>query len=471
MEETINRYGRQELIEGWNQDKLKRSHIAIVGAGHIGNFLAADLCALGVGQIRLYDDSRAEYSSNKTPYKDREFLISGLSEGKSKVEALEKKLLLINPNSECYALQMQFDDITANLIEKPDILVTAVNDKDVVKSYWSYCRKNKVPMYCAFSDINEGYFSLYNPKLPDFSMREQEAINSEIISGLLASEILQKIMYNNSIDTLSYKQFINKDFKSKPEKDRLKQKSALVVGAGALGNFLGIGLTHAGIGTIYLVDDDSIETTNLNRQILFYGSVGKKKVKTLADRLMEINPDVDVKSIEKRVDENFETHLRRLKPDILIDCVDNLATRAILNHYAIRNNIPLISGGTDYAAGQVVVYEKGYSECLNCRLNVDEALLKARASHSCIHAPTPSVVITNHIIGGIMASQARIVLDHENYGESSKKTIKYDSTKKARLGYIGSSDSCNCEREESAPEWLENLAKKSKEKKNEKVNV
>jgi len=280
---------------------------------------------------------------------------------------------------------------------------------------------------------------------------------------LLVGEVIQNLMFERQLKNLSYK----------PTEERfsgtarsinlapLENKKALIVGAGALGNFLGLGLTHTNLSDIYLVDDDVIETTNLNRQIMFYNAVGEYKAEVLAKRINEINPNVRVHPIMERVNENFEDQIKTINPDVLIDCVDNLGTRAVLNHFAIRYGIPLISGGTDYNAGQVVVYEPGKSSCLDCKLGTDRALLQERQSMSCMNAPTQSVVITNHIIGGLMAAETRCVLSPGDYGPAVRKTIKYDSTKGARIGLIGTQEPCKCERGITAQTWIKNLESKA----------
>jgi len=79
VEEAINRYDRQEMIEGWDQSKLQNAKIGIVGAGHIGNFLSASFAALGVGDIRIYDDERTDYELTGMDYNEREFLLSKMS--------------------------------------------------------------------------------------------------------------------------------------------------------------------------------------------------------------------------------------------------------------------------------------------------------------------------------------------------------------------------------------------------------
>ncbi|MBI2124874.1 ThiF family adenylyltransferase [Candidatus Pacearchaeota archaeon] len=86
--EAINRYERQERIGGWDQSKLKNAKIAIVGAEHIGTFLASDFAALGVGDIRVYDNSRVDYRIRDIPYNQREFLMTRAKENASKAETL-----------------------------------------------------------------------------------------------------------------------------------------------------------------------------------------------------------------------------------------------------------------------------------------------------------------------------------------------------------------------------------------------
>jgi len=467
--ESINRYGRQELIEGWDQNKLKNFNIALVGSDNISNFLSASLTALGVGNIKIYDDSRAFFK--KEDYTSREFLISSLGEGRSKVEAMEAKLRRINPLINIYGLQMELDEVTEKFLQKPDLIVSCVNDVETITKYYEYASNHDIPMYIVQGDEKGAFFSSNYSDIRDYSGKKQEGIVSEIISGVMAGEILNKVMGKKTVNRFAYSpsggrfnlEGIVERSEIKPSS--LKGKKALVIGAGALGNFLGIGLMYADIGKLYLVDDDVIETTNLNRQILFYEKVDKGKAETLAERLGEINPNVSIETINKRVDENFQKDLSKIKPDVIIDCVDNLATRAILNHFAIKNNIPLISGGTDYKAGQVVVYEPGKSSCLNCRLNSDKALVEARISNSCIHAPTPSVVISNHIIGGLMAAEARCVLNPDSYGPAIRKSIKYDSTKDIRAGLIGTENKCDCKRKINADVWIKNLLK---DKKNDK---
>jgi len=463
MTETINRYDRQERIEGWDQSKLTNASIAIVGSGHVVNYLLSDLAGLGVGDLRVYDDERIDHQITGRPYRKREFLLSQAREKSSKVEILEQRVQEINPNIFVAGIHMGYDGKSKRLIKTPDRLIIATNSKEMRNKYKRFATDRDIPVYVVHGNGKKGFFTRHEKysRYPDYSDSEQEGIVAEVISGLLAGEIVQDLIYGNPVQSLSYcptgQRFRERARSVNPV--NLRDKRALVIGAGALGNFLCLGLTHTDIGRVYLVDNDIIEPTNLNRQIMFYGAIGEHKAEVLAQRTSEINPNTIFEPILERVNEDFEERIRQIKPDVIIDCVDNLGTRAILNHFAVRYGIPLISGGTDPNAGQVVVYEPGKTSCLDCKLNVDRALVQERRAMSCMHAPTPSVIITNHIIGGLMAAETRCVLDPKNYGEAVRRTIKYDSTNTARIGLIGTGDPCACKREDDVKIWMEELMK------------
>jgi len=471
--EAINRYERQERIGGWDQSKLKNAKIAIVGAEHIGTFLASDFAALGVGDIRVYDNSRIDYRIRDIPYNQREFLMTRAKENASKAETLEKRIVMVNPLVNFIGMHISLDSVTECLVEMPDMAIIATNDQKMAKCWGDFFTGKNVETYTAAGDVNGAFFQAYKSSFTSDIEGEQDGITSEVISGHLAGEIMQRIMYGKKIEALRYspfgERFLLNGNKINPAP--LDKKKALVVGAGALGNFLGIGLVHAGVGEIYFVDDDIVEQTNLNRQILFYDAVGEYKADVLARRLSTINPSIKIEPIKKRVTEDFEPDIKKISPDVLIDGVDNLPTRAILNHFALEYRIPLISGGTDHEKGQVVVYVPEKSSCLNCKMGVDKALVEARQSRSCINAPTSSVVVVNHTIGGHMAAEARCTLDSENYGEPVRKTIKYDMTKPVRAGLISTDKPCTCRRGVSAKTWIGKIMKKAASpNQNQKLN-
>jgi len=238
----------------------------------------------------------------------------------------------------------------------------------------------------------------------------------------------------------------------------LKDKKILIVGAGALGNFAALGSALEGIGSIDILDFDEVESTNLNRQILFYDSVGKKKASALAEKVSEIVSGINVRSIVERLDENSK-YFEENRPDAILDCVDSFAVRAIVNYFAVRNNIPLISGGTNPKSGQVSVYVPNRSSCLDCKMGVEKALAEHRQAASCRYAPDPSVIMTNQIVGNMMVGETVKVLNP--VGNPIKRILKYDSTVPVRGGLIGSDQSCECVKPD-VEEWLKEVDKKAK---------
>ena len=187
---------------------------------------------------------------------------------------------------------------------------------------------------------------------------------------------------------------------------------------------------------------------------MFYDSVGKKKATALTERLREINPNIKIRGIDGKLDEN-STYFEENHPDVILDCVDSFATRAIINYHAVHNGIPLVSGGTNSSSGQVVVYEPGKSACLECKLQVESALGMALNGSKCKDTPDPSVIMTNQIVGGMMVGEALKVLD-KGYGAPVSRILKYDSTVPPRGGLVGSGEACDCSMGD-VDEWIQGV--------------
>ncbi|RQH03365.1 SAMP-activating enzyme E1 [Natrarchaeobius oligotrophus] len=143
---------------------------------------------------------------------------------------------------------------------------------------------------------------------------------------------------------------------------RLLDGSVLVVGAGGLGSPAIQYLAAAGIGRLGIVDDDAVERSNLQRQIVHGdGDVGRPKVESAADYVAALNPDVDV-----------ETHEHRLAPenvdelvadyDVVLDASDNFATRYLLNDHCVLTETPLSHGAIYRFEGQVTTFTNDRSD-------------------------------------------------------------------------------------------------------------
>ncbi|MGH9718285.1 MAG: molybdopterin-synthase adenylyltransferase MoeB [Candidatus Acidiferrales bacterium] len=147
---------------------------------------------------------------------------------------------------------------------------------------------------------------------------------------------------------------------------KLKQAKVLCIGAGGLGAPLGLYLAAAGVGRIGLVDFDAVDLTNLQRQVLFGTSdVGRPKISAAADRLRNLNPDIQV--------DTFETHLTSenaldiLKDyDIVVDGTDNFPTRYLTNDACVLLGKPNVYGSIFRFEGQVTIFGYPGGPCYRC---------------------------------------------------------------------------------------------------------
>ncbi len=197
----------------------------------------------------------------------------------------------------------------------------------------------------------------------------------------------------------------------------------LVVGAGALGNFVGLGLVWSGLKRLVFMDPDVIETTNLNRQVLFYEAVGRSKAQTLAERLNRLwGAQAEART------EYYRGHTDLAPYAAVFDCVDNFETRIALSEACARQGKLLVSGGAGVEAGQVVVYDPREGGSTPAQLLGLYDIVRSRGPQearrtreSCVYQPDPAVIMTNMVIGGLMVLAGRQALA---YG--SKATFFYE---------------------------------------------
>lgn len=197
--------------------------------------------------------------------------------------------------------------------------------------------------------------------------------------------------------------------------EKLLNARVLIAGVGALGTVAAANLAMMGVGTLVLVDFDTVELSNLNRQILFSeDDVGKPKVVAARDRLLEINSDIqivpihaDLRSLRKEI---FE------RCDVVIDCLDNFETRRWLNALCVKMRKPLVHGGIYGWYGNVQVVIPFETPCLECHPLVPQQ----RWEGSCtrpdaqqgteVNEPVPSISPVAMTIGAIQAMETVKIL-------------------------------------------------------------
>lgn len=202
--------------------------------------------------------------------------------------------------------------------------------------------------------------------------------------------------------------------------EKLLASRALIIGMGGLGSPLAMYLAAAGVGHLVLVDDDVVELSNLQRQIIHSTEdIGVSKVLSAKQTIQKLNPDIKVTCYEKRLVKQ-ELSSEVSAADIVIDGTDNFSSRFTLNEQCVKNKTPLISGAAIRMEGQVSVFNKTpNSPCYRC-LYKDEGELDASCSNNGVLSPVVG------IIGSVQATEAIKVL--LNIGDSlDGKLLMFDA--------------------------------------------
>ena len=149
---------------------------------------------------------------------------------------------------------------------------------------------------------------------------------------------------------------------------RLKDSRALIIGLGGLGSPVALYLAAAGVGTLHLADFDTVDLTNLQRQIIHdSASVGQPKVDSALARLRAINPDINLVPHRQALDEDALAAAVDAV-DLVLDCSDNFATREAVNAACVKAGKPLVSGAAIRLEGQLSVFDprRPESPCYHC---------------------------------------------------------------------------------------------------------
>lgn len=177
---------------------------------------------------------------------------------------------------------------------------------------------------------------------------------------------------------------------------------ALVIGAGGLGSPAALYLASAGIGTLVLADGDTVDLTNLQRQILHRtASVGMAKPESGRHTLGEINPDCRVVALIERLS-GARLEQEVAQADVVLDCCDNFATRHAVNRACVKHGKPLVSGAAIRFDGQIAVFDprQPQAPCYHCLFPEGNDVDEVRCAVMGVFAP-----ITG-IIGATQAAEA-----------------------------------------------------------------
>ncbi|WP_201496393.1 HesA/MoeB/ThiF family protein [Rubrivivax sp. A210] len=177
---------------------------------------------------------------------------------------------------------------------------------------------------------------------------------------------------------------------------RLLQSRALVIGAGGLGSPVALYLGTAGVGRITLVDHDTVDLTNLQRQIAHRLSrLGQPKAESARQSIAALNPDIEVRAMCRRADAaSLDAWVA--ETDVVLDCSDNFATRHAVNAACVRHRKPLVSGAAIGFDGQISVYDSRDPEapCYGCLFPPGTAFEEAACATMGVFAPLVGIIGT-----------------------------------------------------------------------------
>jgi molybdopterin/thiamine biosynthesis adenylyltransferase len=406
------RLDRQLRIEGWDQSVLEQTRIGVVGDDDLlASMFIMSASALGLNNMVVL-----------APRLDRRFLdmAKGVNPELDSIflEGFYVHSLMEDLFSDCKVIV----DLSRYGMANKLLLERAFRENiPVMRGF--YRREHGEESICVFTYMRgreweelERIVSLNNLPADHFD----DGVFDIIASGIILEEAKNLLMGGEVSESLiTYR-------RKKETVQAVNEVNICVVGAGALGNFVGLGLVLSGFRNITFMDPDLIETVNLNRQVLFYDAVGSSKSETLSARLN----DLFGASSRSRV-EYFDRETDISTFDIIFDCTDNFETRIIISERCEELQKIIISGGTSVEKGQVVVYDPlgpggtparvlGLYDIVD-RRKMEQAYRRERAS--CTYRPDPSVIMSNQIIAGLMVDSCRILLEGQE-----PANIFYDST-------------------------------------------
>lgn len=426
------------------QSILYSSRILVVGSDLLSQMILSNLVGLGIGSICCIDDSRISTDDGLSFLVGADYGDSS-SDDNFRVTAIMDRLHMINPILNYYECTGRFTSGDADEFNA-DVIVDATNSPDSKNSCLEYCLARKVPFISASSNEVSGSLTYVDPNNLNGSLEEvikqgfgnqrQGTYTSGVTAGLVVEQLRKlKFLIDDVLDaplqsghTLVY----TPNGYPMGQHISYSDVSALVVGAGAIGNFAALNLALLGFGKVDIVDFDKIEDHNLNRQLLLYGRVGEGKANVLSERIREISAHTRSMGIPEGVDEKWSAS-DVSEYDILFGCVDNQRARASMNRLAVEGNLSYIDGGTSTDGGRVVMYVPKRNRCLDCQLSVSSSAAKEvdKNTEGCATNPEPAIVIPNIIIGSAMVAEFANLVN--GTPRLLDKTFQYDTFHKNRF--------------------------------------
>lgn len=209
-------------------------------------------------------------------------------------------------------------------------------------------------------------------------------------------------------DLLRYSRHILLDDIGIEGQEKILAAHVVIIGAGGLGSAAAPYLAAAGVQKITLIDHDTVDLTNLQRQIMHQQeSIGQAKVLSGKNMLEKLNPNLAVKAIQEKADEKLLDNLLQ-DTTVVLDCSDNFTTRQLVNKMCVKHGVPLVSGSAIKFDGQVTVLDssKTNAPCYACLFPPEQIFDEVQCSTMGVFSPLVG------IIGAMQAAQALQLIMH-----------------------------------------------------------
>ncbi|WP_417881440.1 HesA/MoeB/ThiF family protein [Vibrio sp.] len=171
--------------------------------------------------------------------------------------------------------------------------------------------------------------------------------------------------------------------------EKLIGSKVLLVGCGGLGSAAALYLAGAGIGSLVVADGDEVDSSNLQRQVIYRESdIGRNKAEATAEQLKQLNPNCKVRSVKSFI-EDAQLNLEVMLADVVLDCSDNFPTRQAVNKACHDGNTPLISGSAIGWVGQLMSFDFKHhsSPCYRCAVPYQDNSAGLKCSESGVIGP------------------------------------------------------------------------------------
>ncbi|MGB2078925.1 MAG: HesA/MoeB/ThiF family protein, partial [Vibrio sp.] len=171
--------------------------------------------------------------------------------------------------------------------------------------------------------------------------------------------------------------------------EELLKAKVLVVGCGGLGSSVALYLAGAGIGQIVLADGDTVDSSNLQRQVIYReGDLGSNKAQASAAQIKALNPMIKVRAVNRFI-ESEQLKLEVMMSDLVLDCTDNFPTRQAVNRACVETKTPLISGSAIGWVGQLMSFDfrQSSTPCYRCAVPQEDNSAGLKCSESGVIGP------------------------------------------------------------------------------------